>query len=118
MVEDRITDGRRIAQLLASELTGREQGVLQDVSVVDAETDVEPTESGAFAFDIEYRGESVGSVYVTPETAQLRLTVEPRTVPDRADVTIEPIGDETALVAHSGAAVKTVVDRLVETLEA
>lgn len=116
MVEDRITDGTRIGQLLASELTGL-GGVLEDVSVVEADPEVEPTDAGAFAFEIEYRNESVGAVYVTPETAQLRLNREPATVPERNDVTVETIGDETVVVARSGAAVKALVDVLIGTLD-
>jgi predicted acetyltransferase len=41
MVENRITDGKRIAQLLASELTGLEQPPLDRIEVVDATPDVE-----------------------------------------------------------------------------
>lgn len=52
MVIDRITDGRRIAQLLASELDGREDGGLEAVSVVNADRDVDPTEAGARAYDV------------------------------------------------------------------
>lgn len=52
MVIDRITDGTRIAQLLSSELDGREDGGLEAVSVVNADRDVEPTETGARAYDV------------------------------------------------------------------
>ena len=53
MVVDEITDGRRIAQLLSSEVHGRESGSLGRLSVVDADRDVEPTEFGAFAYGID-----------------------------------------------------------------
>lgn len=53
MVEARITDGRRIAELLASELDGREDGHLERLAVVDADTDVEPTADGTRAYDVE-----------------------------------------------------------------
>jgi len=114
MVEDRITDGRRIAQLLASELTGLERGPLADVAVVDADTDVEPTPEGAFAYRVTHDGTAVAVVRVTPETARLTVQADVRGVPDRDDVTVE--GD--TLVAHSGAAIKGLVDALVETLDA
>jgi|GEM_PF-105886 len=55
MVDDEITDGRRIAELLASELTGRRDGELAALSVVDADRDVEPTVGGARAYDVERR---------------------------------------------------------------
>ncbi|MFB6223306.1 MAG: hypothetical protein ABEH86_06490 [Haloarcula sp.] len=112
MVEDRITDGTRIAQLLASELTGLERGPLADVAVVDADTDVEPTPSGAFAYRVTHNGTAIGSVYVTPETARLRFQNEHDVVPERTDVTV----DEDTLVAHSGAAVKGLIDAIAETL--
>lgn len=52
MVEDRITDGKRIAQLLSSELDGREDGALEAVAVTNADRDVEPTTDGARAYDV------------------------------------------------------------------
>lgn len=52
MVEARVTDGRRIAELLASEIDGREDGHLERLAVVDADTDVEPTTDGARAYDV------------------------------------------------------------------
>ncbi|MBV0924863.1 hypothetical protein KTS45_11705 [Halomicroarcula limicola] len=121
MVEDRTTDGRRIAQLLASELTGLERGPLRDVSVVDADRDVEPTADGAFAFGIEIDGRSLGEVYVTPDTARLTLA-ERRTVEtDREDVTVEASstdsGEQTVVVAYSGAAAKVLADVLADGLD-
>ncbi|WP_336337175.1 hypothetical protein [Haloarcula brevis] len=112
MVEDRITDGRRIGQLLASELTGLQRGPLAEVAVVDADRDVEPTPDGAFAYRVTAADAEVAVVEVTPETARLVLEREPATVPARDDVTV----DGTTVVAHSGAAVKAVVDVLAQTL--
>lgn len=37
MVEERITDGTRIAQLLSSELDGREDGGLESIAVTNAD---------------------------------------------------------------------------------
>lgn len=51
MVEDRLTDGRRIAQLLASELTGAGDALVA-LSVTDADPDVEPTTDGALAYRV------------------------------------------------------------------
>ncbi|MDS0259408.1 hypothetical protein NDI56_08390 [Haloarcula sp. S1CR25-12] len=114
MVEDRITDGKRIGQLLASELTGLERGPLGAVSVVDADPDVEPTDDGAFAYRIEAEGEPVGTVFVTVTTARLELDGQTALDPQRDDVTVE--NDGTVAVAHSGAAVKTLVDVVAEKL--
>ncbi|MDS0220990.1 hypothetical protein NDI54_06480 [Haloarcula sp. S1AR25-5A] len=112
MVKDRISDGRRIGQLLASELTGLQRGPLADVSVVDADRDVEPTPEGAFAYRVTADGTEVAVVEVTPETARLILEQEPAVVTERNDLTV----DGTTVVAHSGAAVKAAVDVLEETL--
>jgi hypothetical protein len=115
MVEDRITDGKRIGQLLASELTGLERGPLGAVSVVDADPDVEPTETGAFAYRIEADGQTVGTVAVTDSTARLRLEQPTAIEAERDDVSVENEG--RTVVAHSGAAVKRLVDVVAEALE-
>lgn len=115
MVEDRITDGKRIGQLLASELTGLERGPLGAVSVTDADPDVEPTAAGAHAFRIEAGGETIGTVAVTDETARLELTAPTAHDVARDDVTVEDGG--TTVVAHSGAAVKTLVDVVADALD-
>ena len=57
MVQDRLSDGKRIAQLLASELTG-DQAALAHVVVADADPDVEPTEDGAFAYRVVHVADS------------------------------------------------------------
>lgn len=115
MVEDRITDGKRVAQLLSSELSGREAGPLADIAVVDADPDVEPEAAGAFAYRIEADGETVGTVTVTESTARLRLERPTAIDPARDDVTVED--DGRTVVAHSGAAVKRLVDVVAQALE-
>ncbi len=54
MARDRITDGKRIGQLLSSEIHGHERGALGHLSVAEADTDVEPTSEGAFAYGIDF----------------------------------------------------------------
>ena len=51
MVEDRLDAGTRIAQLVASEVTG-DRDQLADHVVTDAEPDVEPTSDGAQAYRV------------------------------------------------------------------
>lgn len=108
MVTERITDGKRIGQLFASELTGLERGPLGAVSVEDADPDVEPTADGALAFRVAADGEIVGTVSVTETTARLELSEPTGFESERDDVTVENGGG--VVVAHSGAAVKTLVD--------
>lgn len=49
MVADRLTDGVRIGQLLASEIAG-DRGRLDGIAVTDGDPDVEPTADGALAY--------------------------------------------------------------------
>lgn len=86
MVEDRITDGRRIAQLLASEIRGRERGSLGRLAVVDVR-DAEGDVHGEFAFGVDARTDTddsgarrVADVYVHGDRAR----VEFREAPDVA----------------------------------
>ena len=52
MVVDEVRDGRRIAQLLASEIRGHERGSLGRCTVVDVQ-DVGGTEFGEFAYGVD-----------------------------------------------------------------
>ncbi|ELZ49231.1 hypothetical protein C464_04868 [Halorubrum coriense DSM 10284] len=84
MVTDRLTDGVRLAQLLASEVTGNESR-LRGLTVVDADRDVEPTADGALAYRIarerddsddgNERGDPVAEVYVQPDRVRIEATV-------------------------------------------
>lgn len=75
MVEKRLTDGRRIAQLLASEVDGRDDGDLSAAAVVAADPDVEPTAEGAFAYGIDREdpegAERLADVHVHPNRARI-----------------------------------------------
>ncbi|ELY42107.1 hypothetical protein [Natronorubrum sulfidifaciens] len=73
MVEERITDGRRIAELLASELDGREDGVLESVQVTNADRDVEPTVDGERAYDVTFSDERIARVFVHDDRARLEF---------------------------------------------
>jgi len=101
MVTDHLTDGVRIAELLASEVTGNESG-LRGLTVADADRDVEPTADGALAYRIvrerdgaadgdgsakadgaadgDRPGEPFAEVYVQPDRAR----IEAITAPDAA----------------------------------
>jgi hypothetical protein len=125
VVEDRITDGERIAQLLASELTGLDVSPLDAVSVVDADRDVSPSSDGPVAYRIQYREEPLGEVRIYPDHARLRLdgsvggspeslhTVEG--VAETADSLsviggVDDADDSVVVRIGSGAAVKSAVD--------
>ena len=70
MVEEHLTDGRRIAELLASEVTGHADEFAA-LSVTDADPDVEPTPDGAFAYGIDRGGDRVASAFVQPDRARV-----------------------------------------------
>jgi hypothetical protein len=80
MVADRLTDGVRIGQLLASEVSG-DEGRLRDLTLADADPDVEPTADGAFAYRIVRAVEAdadgvergVAEVYVQPDRVRIEF---------------------------------------------
>lgn len=114
MVEDRVDDGKRIAQLLASELSGLETGPLAEVAVTDADPDVEPSPDEPIAYAVEYRGSQIGSVSVHPDRASLRLEGGSDAV-ETTDISapVERTDENTIdLSIESGAAVKRGVDTL------
>lgn len=111
MVERRVTDGVRIAQLLASELDGH-GGPLADVAVVEADPDVEPTVDGRLAYAVDRAGERLAEVYVHPERARVEFLVAPdraaaaatdRGLRVRSEATDSP---RTLVFVEDGAAVK------------
>lgn len=60
VVDDRLTDGRRIAELLASELDGLGDD-LAGVAVTDVDPAVEPTPGGARAYRVTARADGAGA---------------------------------------------------------
>jgi hypothetical protein len=114
MVDRRVTDSTRIGQLLASELTGLAVGVLADVSVVDADSDATPSESGTEAYRIAHEGNTVASVVLYPEHAAVRLHGERAWLGDDGAsdrATVERTSRDSLRV-ESGAGVKGAVDAL------
>lgn len=123
MVQDRLSDGKRIAQLLASELTG-DQAALAHVVVADADPDVEPTEDGAFAYrvvhvadsdalttddrgrptlaadsagDVDAATTEIATVSVQPERAHVTFTLAPeRAAVAAADTELRTRSTDTA----------------------
>jgi hypothetical protein len=73
VTDDCITDGKRIAQLLASELSGLERGPLDAVSVSDADPDATPSERGTEAYRVTHRQDHIATVRLYPEHATVRL---------------------------------------------
>jgi hypothetical protein len=79
MVDDRLTDGRRIAELLASELDGLGDALAR-VAVTDANRDVVPTPDGALAYRIALRDDAertVAEVFVQPDRVRVEFVAAP-----------------------------------------
>ncbi|MFB6104612.1 MAG: hypothetical protein ABEJ57_05940 [Halobacteriaceae archaeon] len=73
MVERTVEDGRRIAALLASELSGRSDGALARVTVADADRSVTGSAAGERAYDVALDGAVIGAVYVHEHRGRLTL---------------------------------------------
>jgi len=95
MVEDRVTDAKRVAQLLASELTGLETGPLAAVDVTDADPGADPSPGGTVAYRVTVEGAVVGAVVMYPDRVVVDL-------------------GEDGLTVESGTAVKRAVDAVRE----
>ncbi len=89
MVRERLTDGTRIAELLASEIESG-GGVLSPLSLSDANPDVEPTSDGALAYRVVRLADR--------ETGDDRTT---------ADVFVQPDCTRVEFVSHPAIAVTT-----------
>lgn len=89
MVVDSLSDGTRIAQLLASEVTGHEDA-FSVLSVVDSDPDVEPTDDGALAYAVAGRFPSVGAEVVCLRVIGARLVTAHRSITSSGAPTISP----------------------------
>jgi len=116
MVEDRITDGRRIAELLSSELDGREDGDLAAVAVTNADRDVEPTADGSRAYDVTRGDDRLARVFVHDDRAHLEFETAQDTAAETAsdtDLRVRPKATtppRTLVFVESGADVKRATD--------
>jgi hypothetical protein len=118
MVEESVSDPTRIAELLASELTGLATPPLHRVSVVDADDDATPSADGTVAYGLALDGERVGSVLLYPDRVVLELEGMATTDPDDDRLTVEAVGTDTHVSLGSGVAVKRAVDVVRDTLDA
>lgn len=125
MTSDRITDGRRIAELLASEVSARTDGPLAGLSLVDVRSDAEGSEVSTFVYGIDVDGETrLADVYIHDDRARLEFRSGLASVPEageEAGLRVRPKAVEPprALVfIESGAAVKRVLDVISAATEA
>lgn len=115
MSTDRLQDGTRIAQLLASEL---ESGASPDaLAVTDADPEVEPTTEGALAYRVRDADvdEEIAAVYVQPDRARVEFRVAPAAVAEAAEaeeLRVRPKAadpPQTIVFVEDGAEVKRVL---------
>ncbi|ELZ03324.1 hypothetical protein [Natrialba aegyptia] len=132
MVEDRTTDGTRIAQLLSSELDGREDGELAALAVTNADRDIDPTVDGVRAYDVTITGDSgdddgdittdnpagerLAQVFVHPDRSHLEFTAGQDVAAEAAadaGLRVRPKATQpprTLVFVESGAEVKRATD--------
>ncbi|MDG5778681.1 hypothetical protein VB773_09820 [Haloarculaceae archaeon H-GB2-1] len=119
MVENAITDGKRIAQLLSSELTGLQRGPLSSVTVVQAAPDAEPSPEGTVAYGIAFDGERIGQVRMFESGVDVEIFVADaatRAYAADAGFVVETADSGVCVHVERGAAVKRAVDVLAESL--
>lgn len=103
MVEERVTDGVRIAQLLSSEIDGRVDGALARLSVTNPDRAVSGTADGERAYDIEWTedpiedpddarrqgdivgGRQVAQVFVHDDRVRIELSAVQEVAAERAE---------------------------------
>jgi hypothetical protein len=116
MVDDRLADGKRIAQLLASEIEGHEVS-LADLSVTAANPDVDPAPDGAFAYAVVRDDDRLADVSVHPDHARVAFHTGHAAVSEAAEaegLRVDAEGSETVVSVENGAHAK----RLVSAFEA
>lgn len=113
MVKDTITNTKRIAQLLASELTGLETPPLDRVSVTDADESATPSPDGTTAYTIAVDGSDAGRVLLYADSAVVELDgIEASDSDGGTHLGIDTTADGTRLSLYSGISVKQAVDVL------
>lgn len=125
MTDDRITDGRRIGELLASEVTARSKGPLSDLELVDVRSEIEGSADGTFAYGISINDRiRLSDVYIHDDRARLEFRVGLDSVPEvakEADLRVRPKAVEPPRVIvfiEDGGAVKRVLDVIRAAIEA
>ena len=126
MVDRRITDPVRIAQLLASEVEGRRSGPLGAVQVVEADRDATPAPDGALAYRLSDHEGTLGAVTLYPAAVVLTIDAQGTGLDDetleageaaanaldREAVTVTRGQDSLSVEIRSGAASKAALDVL------
>ncbi|MFA9517615.1 hypothetical protein ACERIT_10425 [Halopenitus sp. H-Gu1] len=127
MVEKRLTDGVRIAQLLSSEISG-DADRLRDLRVTDADPDVEASVDGELAYrivldDPDGDERAIAAVHVQPDRARVEFREAPDVAAEaatEAGLRVRPAATQpprTIVFLEDGAQVKWVLPVLSTVLE-
>ncbi|GAB3034525.1 hypothetical protein [Natronobiforma cellulositropha] len=111
MVDARTTDGKRIAQLLASELEGRADSGLCHLAVTNADREVEAGAEWKRAYDVSLVDSSQRLARVSIREAEARLTFDADAslvaeCGSDMDCAVSDADGSARLLVESGAAVK------------
>lgn len=122
MVRERLTDGTRIAELLASEVESG-GGALSPLSLSDANPEVDPTSDGALAYRVVRPAERQGGddpptaeVFVQPDCARVEFLSHPAiaaTAASESSLSVQsnsPSSSRAHVLVESGAEVKRARD--------
>lgn len=118
MVDNQVSDGTRIAELLASELDGRTDGWFDQVTIANVNHDVEPAVEGRAAYDIVSNEDTLGTVYLQPNRVRFEVTARIGDLQAAADEVGLPVRSKSstppivAILLENGAAVKKSLDVL------
>ena len=119
MVEDEIRDGRRIAELLASEVEGREDGALARIGLDVIDEDAEGTPYGEHAYDVTIDGDVLTGVHVHEDRIHLEFRRGIEAAADAGesrDLRVRPKATDpprTLVFVERGADVKRAVEVIV-----
>lgn len=76
MTDEHVTDGRRIGELLASEVTARTDGPLSHLELVDIHSDAEGSTRGTFAYAITIESDEttrLADIYIHNDRVRLEF---------------------------------------------
>lgn len=115
MVDERVTDGTRLGELLASELDNRTDSGLARIEVRNVDEAATATPSGTEAFEIWMDTEPIATVTLYPDQVELRFCVPVAPVLELADSvgltgSEAPEDDAVVVWVDDGAEVKRVVE--------
>lgn len=121
MVDDRVTDGKRLGELLASEIDSRTDSGLERSAVRNSIEEASPSPTGTEAFEIWMDEEPIGSVVLYPDRLDIEFGLTDEAIMERAEsvgLGVRDGADHRGVVVRveDGVAVKAMVEVFLEVL--